>query len=113
MYSVNSKLDNKIGNFYFSTKINLSKINPYQATFQTLLTLLYENLEHNPPRTIQGKQCVFKVRQIVYWAKIGSYCFLNNIDIPSKGPIGFFPPLAEINGTYRVHFHATCSILDN
>ena len=115
MYSVNSPQNesklNEPFNFYFLTQINLTKLNPHKTTFQDLLFLLYKHLEYNPPRKIWGKRCIFRVHQVIFWAKIGNHCFLYKISLPSESSARSYPPLAKIDGTYRVHFCTTHTIL--
>ena len=97
-------------NFYFSTQINLTRINPYNTTFQDLLAVLYPGIEHH---LYGNNQYLFQVHQIAYWALIGNCCCLYKIKLPSKKLFEQLPPLALMNGTYRVHFCTTHTAILN
>ena len=90
-------------NFYFSTKCELSSLDPNATTFSTLLWKIYHDLEFNPPEDLRGQAWCFKINHVLYWANPGKYKQV----IVGSTTYNQIYPLTKLRGLYRVHFFGT------
>jgi len=96
--------------FYFTTRLDLTKRSTTRpTTLQNLLDYIFADLQFNPPHYLRGTIYWIQVFQILYWTQpkgpLSGYYY--KIDIPNKTPIHELPPLAKLDGTYRVLFFST------
>ena len=88
----------------FTTYVDLNTLRVKELTFKDLFDAVICDFCYNPPRKFKGVRWEIGVRQIRYWAKLGSYCSVYTIQFPLKNPHKRFPPLAKLNGSFRVLF---------
>ena len=96
--------------FHFITRLDLRTLGSSRpVTFERLMTYIFCDLEFNPPKQLRGQIFCIRIFQILYWTephgpRSGYY---QKIEIPNNIPLHELPPLAKLDGTYRVLFFST------